>query len=109
LDNILNIPDNNGVIRNLITQYGMLTIQNVKDNASQYQTVVERRSQNAQMIYQLLIGSIESDFKLKVLLHKHDYTINGVRNGPLLLKTMIMSTKSIQELPVCIPGTHSLT
>lgn len=55
---ILNIPDTAGVNRNLLTDYGRVTMANCKAHATTYIANQVRDAQNSLMLYQFLVGSL---------------------------------------------------
>jgi len=57
---ILSIPDTDGVNRQLITNYGQLTSQNITDHVQTYIAAQDRRSQNAVQMYHLRSNSCRS-------------------------------------------------
>lgn len=91
-EQILSIPDDTGVVRNLIEHYGLLTMENVRTHGAPYRQIIGRNTQNSKMMYNFLIDSLETEFKSKVLLHKAEYTDARFKDGPLLLKKVIMLT-----------------
>lgn len=91
-DSILTVPDGNGVNRNLLSQYGLLTLENVRAQAMTYVATASRTLQNADMLYKFLISSLEKDFRASILLYKSEYTIGGDADGPMLLKRILMLT-----------------
>jgi hypothetical protein len=64
---ILNIPDSNGTRRNVISKYGLLSAQNIRDHASTYHTRQTRQAQNGVQMGQCLINSMTEAGKLKIM------------------------------------------
>lgn len=89
-ENILNVPKDGGT-RNLIEQYGLITLQDIRAHASVYENALGRDAQNASQMYNFLYSSLSNEAKLMVLSDFADYTIiteggMQIRNGPCFLK-----------------------
>jgi hypothetical protein len=100
-DEILTIPimDPAGepAIRNLIKQYGLITLADIRSHATIYENQAGRNAQNASQMYTFLYKSLSEEAKLMVLMDYHDYTLvtedgNQVSNGPAFLKVIIRNT-----------------
>jgi hypothetical protein len=89
---VLTMPDNAAVQRDLIHDYGRLSLVDVRTHAATYIAIENRMAQNSSMLYLLLADSMTPAFKNKVLLHVADFTIQGTPIGAALLKTMISQT-----------------
>jgi len=89
---ILDIPTPDG-LRNLLSHYGSISVQQVRDHASTYigQTAGAqgRKAQNSQMLYTCLSRSITFEARSKIITRKSKYTINGTLIGSLFLKVLI--------------------
>ena len=86
---ILSIPDDDGVLRNLLTNFGQITAANVKAHAMSYMFTGTRNAQNATMMHQFLSNSITVSTKLNILANPALYTENEVPSGPMMLKLII--------------------
>ena len=86
---ILTIPDTDGVDRQLITNYGQLTPQNITDHVQTYIAAQDRRSQNAVQMYHCIMSSLTEAGKNKVLAEADKYTVNNELVGPLLFKLVV--------------------
>jgi hypothetical protein len=89
---ILNIPDSNGTRRNVISEYGVLSAQNIRDHASTYHTLQTRQARQAQngvQMGQCLLNSMTKAGKLKIMKESDAYYVNGILAGPLLLKLIL--------------------
>jgi hypothetical protein len=84
--NIIYIEDDDDIPRSVIFESDLLTYENVRDHARDYQDMVDRRTQNAYMMYYCIIDSLEPRFKAIVMQYSARYSIFGRRNGPMLLK-----------------------
>jgi hypothetical protein len=95
-DNILSIPDEEGKTRNLIDQYGLITLNSIRAHATVYEAAQGRDAQNATQMYMFLYASISEETKLSILSDSGDYTVETdgqlVPNGPLFLKTIIRTS-----------------
>ena len=89
---ILMIPDDNDDPRDLIREYGHLSITNCQACAGMYIGQPIRQAQNAQMLYPFLIESITPSFNGQVLLYQTNYTINNIKSGLCLLKQILSLT-----------------
>ena len=79
----------NGIPLNLTMDYGALTLEDVQAHATSYIGQENRNAQNSFQIYNCLISSLSDAGKAKVVLESNRYSINGVPDGPLLLKIII--------------------
>ena len=53
-DNILTIPDEDGKTRNLIDQYGLITLNSIRAHAATYEATQDRNAQNVTQMYMFL-------------------------------------------------------
>ena len=88
---IVTVLDDNAVARNLVTEYGMVSLANVRAHALLYIGQPLRNAQNSFQLYTCLSQSLTEDAKLKAIVNREQYTVNGTPDGPLFLKTIIMS------------------
>lgn len=110
---LLTVPDATATDRNLITEYGLVTMAEVRAKALTYSGQQTREAQNSDMLYHFLMESLAVTFKAEVLLYSNDYTINGVPDGILLLKQIIVlsyidtraTTAHIRDTLVDMPKT----
>ena len=58
-ESIMMIPDNNKTVRNLLKEYGRLTMENVRIHAAPYVAAQTRQAQNVCMMYDFLEESLE--------------------------------------------------
>jgi hypothetical protein len=96
---IMTIPvenDANGaaVTRNLITEHGMITMEQVRAHALTYAETPTRDAQNAVQMYLCLAESFTKEAKIKL---RSDLDLarvgpTGIPNGPLLLKLFIVKS-----------------
>jgi hypothetical protein len=85
----LNIPDSNGTRHNLISEYGLLSAQNIRDHASTYHTRQTHQAQNGVQMGQCLLNSMTAAGKLKIMKESAAYCVVGILSAPLLLKLIL--------------------
>ena len=88
----MTIPDTGATNCNLITEYGMLTLENVRAHATGYIGMHTRNAQNTAQFYHCLSKSLTENAKKKVMLEWDSYIINGQLNGPAFLKVIITAS-----------------
>ena len=86
---ILRVNDDAGTARDLLQHYGALTIENVRARATLYINTDTREAQASAQLATCLSGSIVESPLLKLLLRANEYTVNGVEDGPCMLRTLI--------------------
>jgi hypothetical protein len=87
---ILNIPDINGTHHNDISEYGLLSAQNIRDHASTYRTLQTRQAQNGVQMGECLLNPKTEAGKLKIMKESNAYYVNGILSGQLLLKLILI-------------------
>ena len=93
---ITDVPKD-GATKNLIEQYGLLELEDIRAHATIYENERERNAQNSSQMYNFLYSSLTDEAKLVVLSDYSDYTIvtaDGMQvcNGPCFLKVIIRNT-----------------
>lgn len=86
-DDLLNLA--NTTHRNLITNYGQLTIAHIHDYEDSYIHSATRYAQDTTMLYHCLMNSISSSALDSITIWKEDYTVVDKPSGNLLLKIII--------------------
>jgi hypothetical protein len=88
---ILSIPDGLPVPvnRDLLTQYGLLSIANVQARAATWLGNNSRAAQASRQLAQCITNSLGDAITMKLLLRASEYTVTGVEDGPCMLKTLI--------------------
>jgi hypothetical protein len=88
---IVTIPDGNAVNRNLVTNYGQLTLANINIHAIAYIDTQTRNAQNSMMLYLYLLNSLTEDAKLVMITMETQYHAgaNNLPVGPLFLKSIV--------------------
>ena len=88
-DDILEVPDTGAVARNLISHYGMVSIENCTAHARTYVNTPSRNAQNSMMLFQCLSKSLTDEASIAVLANATTYTVDTKPSGTCLLKTII--------------------
>jgi len=83
------IPDNDGVPRNLLTNYGQLTMENVKEKAFTYQGIDNRDAQVSEMLYICVSSSLSKKFMSDLKRFSQDFMFKGKGDGICFIKTII--------------------
>jgi hypothetical protein len=86
---ILSIPDSNGTRQNIISEYGLLSAQNIRDHTSTYHIHQTRQAQNGVQMGQCLLNSMTEAGKLKIVKESDAYYVDGILSRPLLLKLIL--------------------
>ena len=78
----------------LVSQYGIITLAQIRAQAEVYEIASGRDAQNSSLMYQCLYNSLTEEAKLKVLKDKAQYEIDVgddmiIGNGPLFLKVIV--------------------
>lgn len=80
----------NNILRNLLTQYGEITIAQVRNNAVlDYAGMDVRNRQISHQIYQCLRSSINDDVVERMVTETSQFYIGEEPDGPLFLMTLI--------------------
>ena len=74
---IITIPLANGTIRNLLTHYGQVSIDNVCTHAVTFIGTQTRNAEDNDMFYYFIMDSLTPTFHAKLLLHSNIYLMNG--------------------------------
>jgi hypothetical protein len=91
---ILRIPDSTltlglptPVNRDLLMQYRLLSIEDVCTRAATWVGQNSRAAQASRQLAQCITDSLGDAITLKLLVRSSKYTVNGVEDGPSMLKT----------------------
>lgn len=80
----------NAINRNLLTQYGEITLTNVRDNAAaDYIGQQVRNAQISHQIYQCIRKSITDEVSERLVTESENFYVQGVPDGPAFLMTLI--------------------
>jgi len=92
-ENIINIPVNvavqGGPTHSLLTHYGQVTIQQVKDHTATYVNAQTRAAQNNILLYTCLAALISPETKAKAMIFHQDYYKGQTPIGAAYLKILI--------------------
>ena len=86
---ICKIPDENGVIRNLFTEFGRLTERALEDHAAVYMGINDRRKQLAVQMAACILNSLTDSALIEIRILHPKFTVNDIHHGPLLLWEII--------------------
>ena len=86
---ICEVPDSNKVPRNIFTQFGQLTEENMEDHAAIYMGLEDKRKQLAVQMSTCILNSLSDEALIEIRIVRSQYTINDVHHGPLMLWAII--------------------
>ena len=79
-------------MRELLTDYGRISMVKINSHAMAYTGTQTREAQNSEMLYHFLMNSVTMEFTTKLVMYQEDYTMNGAPNGACLFKKIIQLT-----------------
>ena len=85
----IEILDNDGTPRNLLNNYGQLTMENVKEKALTYQGKDNWDAQVSEMIYICVSSSISKKFMSDLKRFSQDFMFKGKADGICFIKSII--------------------
>jgi hypothetical protein len=77
------------MVVNLITHYGQVTREQVRQHAEVYMVLQDRRTQQSGMLFLFLTNSLDQDAQNIMDIDKTPYTINNMPDGVCFLKEII--------------------
>ena len=88
---ILTIPNGAAtpVNKNLLVQYGVLTLEDVRASAALYVTLQTRPAQMSVQVTNAILATMGEDMLIKLLARKEDYTVANVESGACMIKVLI--------------------
>jgi hypothetical protein len=86
---ILRIPDDNLIVRDLLEEYGRLSLSNVRAHAVSYMTTQQRLAQNSLAMHTCLSKSLTAELRQRLLGKRGEFVVSGVADGPSYLKVII--------------------
>ena len=86
---ILTTPDDDGIDRNLINQYGILTLANCVAKAITIAHPITRATQDSIMMSIFLQDSLTDEARNLIMASPEAFTVGGHPSGPCLLKVII--------------------
>ena len=86
---IMLIPMRNGDSKNLLMEYGTITLEQIREHEESYIATQSRNAQDANLLYECIMTSISSECKAKLTIWKCEYRCMNLPSGNLLLKVLI--------------------
>ena len=86
---ICDIPDENDVKRNLVTEFDRLTEKAVEEHAAEYMGIEDKRKQLAVQMATCILNSLTDDALIEIRIVRAQFTVNEIHHGPLLLWAII--------------------
>ena len=86
---IMMIPMPDGNSKNLLLEYGTITLEQIKEHEDTYITTQTRNAQDANLLYECIMNSVSSECKAKLTIWKREYRCQHLPSGNLLLKVLI--------------------
>lgn len=86
---ICQIPDEDGIKRNIFTEFGQLTEQAVEQHAAVYMGIEDKRKQLAVQMSTCILNSLTDAALIEIRIVRPRFTVNNVHHGPLLLWEII--------------------
>ena len=74
---------------NMVTDYGVISIHQIRDHEEMYIDSETRKAQDNDILFNCLMESISESARNKIVIWEEDYTVRGEYSGPLLLKVII--------------------
>ena len=90
---LITVPIDDGTMRNLLTHYRQVSLDNTRAHAVTYVNTPTRDAQDNDMFYYFLADSLTNEFRTTVLLYTDTYTITNVPVASSLLKQIIILTR----------------
>jgi hypothetical protein len=78
--------------KHLITNYGEISLEDVKKHAATYVNGAVRAAQDSRMMANCIKKTLTVEARNTITLSKDDYTFNGIISGACLLKVVIQKT-----------------
>ncbi len=92
-NSILAIPDDIanplGDTKNLLTSYGDISIEHLREHAQTYIDQQTRAAQDSAQLFQAIYNSLSKEGRSKVTIWEKDYRTNELNSGVLFLKVVI--------------------
>jgi hypothetical protein len=96
-DSILDIPDKidepNGSYKNLLKDYGNISLDHIKNWVPTYLNRESRAAQDSYALYQCLMNSLSLKGRSKITLYRNEYFVGMRPSGALLLKVIIRESR----------------
>ena len=78
--------------RELLSDYGRISMAEINGHATTYTGTQTRASQNSEMLCHFLMNSVTMELTTKLVLYQEEYTMNGAPIGACLFKKIIQLT-----------------
>jgi hypothetical protein len=92
---IFSIPEDIAVVppvlRMMTVDYGIITMEQVTAHVNTYINNADRDCQNSFQAFNCLMATLSETAKRRINLKRHQFTIDGIGVGPLLLKTIVQT------------------
>ena len=90
LDTVLNVVNKDGHYKDLLTQYGEITLGEIKAHVLTYIREKGRAAQDSMMLFTCITNSLTQEARKKLFVYKKEYFIDDrTPSGALLLKVLI--------------------
>ena len=86
---ICDIPDENGVLRNVFTEFGQLTEKAMEEHAAVYMGLEDKRKQLAVQMATCILNSLSDEALIEIRVLRTQFTVNDIHHGPLMLWSII--------------------
>ena len=80
--------------KNLLSQHGTISLQEVRNDAITYVDQHNRKAQNSYQMYVCIMASLSDVGRAKILTEGNNYTVNGIYSGPLLFKVLMIKAST---------------
>ena len=74
---------------NLLTEYGRVSMEDLRNNAATYIDQDNRKAQNSYQMYLCITNSLTEAGRSKILTETSQFTVNQIPSGPLLFKLLM--------------------
>ena len=93
----MNIPeianDPISLTNNLLEAYGQITLEQVRDQDTQYMFCQNREAQDNMQLYECLMNSLSNEANHVMALRNGDFHVRGKSSGTLLLKAITAESR----------------
>ena len=86
---IMMIPIEGQAPKNLLTEYGTITLEQIRLHEESYLATQTREAQDSNLLYECIMNSISVECKAKLTIWKQEYRCQQHLSGNLLLKVLI--------------------
>jgi hypothetical protein len=86
---IMSVPDKDDIKRDIIQEYGRITIEECNNYAKEYFKVRQRKAQNSVMLYNFLVNSLTTEAKAELSVQQEKYVVDNIKDGLSFLKHLI--------------------